>query len=134
MNTQRQVMDMRQATRFALKALVDANIDVFLDRLTEISIEHDPSGFMLDSLMKGIPDDIKIVDEEKLKDNAVYRFGIQPFEYAGASIKLNGSFISIDVKYQCGMDCDTTDLTYDHKGTNIRLEDAEQWGIAILYI
>lgn len=127
-------MDKRQATRFALKALVDANIDVFLDRLTEIAVEHDPKGFMLDLLMKGIPADVRIVDEDKLKGEVVHHCDIQPFEYAGASIRLYDSFISVDVTYQCGVDENGIDPVYDRKEINIRLEDAEQWGIAILYL
>lgn len=126
-------MDRRQALRFTLKALADANIDVFIDRLTEISMRHDHTGFMLDSLMTGVPADVKIVDEDKLKNKAVYHCKIQPFEYAGASIRLCESFINVDVTYQCGVD-DNQDLIYDHKEIDIRLVDAELWGIAILYI
>lgn len=128
MNTQ------RDTTKLVIKALADTNLDVLIDRLVEISMKHDPTGFMLDALLRGIVADVEIVDDDKLRDSACRVFGIQPFEYAGASARLGDSCIKLDVKYQCGIDDNCMDSIYDHKEITVQFEDEETWGIRVLYI
>lgn len=128
MNTQ------RDAIKLVIKALADTNLDVLIDRLVEISMKHDYTGFMLDALLKGIVADVEIVDEDKLKDTACRVFDIQPSEYVHANARLCASYIKLDIKYKCGVDDNGIDSVYDHKQVDLQFKDAETWGINVLYI
>ena len=137
MNTQRDTI------KLVIKALADTNLDVLIDRLVEMSMKHDYTGFMLDALLKGVVADVEIVDEDKLKDTACRVFDIQPSEYVHANARLCyvhanarpcASYIKLDIKYKCGVDDNGIDSVYDHKQVDLQFEDAETWGINVLYI
>lgn len=128
MNTQ------RNTTKLVIKALADTNLDVLIDRLVEITMKHDPTGFMFDTLLRGVVANVEITDEDMLRDAACHVLDIQPFEYARASARLCDSCIKVNIKYQCGVDENGIDLIYDRKEVTVQFKDAEQWGIDVLYI
>lgn len=123
----------REAIHFAIKAIVDANPNVIINRLTEIAMHQDGSGIMLDIILKGLAVDATVTDADLFKTKALRVLDIEPCILDDWSLKLSEGYLDIDIKYECGND-ENGDIHYSHKNHRIRLEDAEQWGITVQYI
>ena len=133
LNPHYNTMTKRQASRLAIESLVRTNPDTVVNRLSEIIASHDPAGFLLDALLKGFAVDVDIVDGDTLRDKAHHVLNIEPCAYAHAFAKLYGDHIYINVSYIIDVDSNGNPV-YDHKEINIRLEDAEEWGIIVLHV
>lgn len=133
LNPHYNTMTKRQATRLAIESLVRTNPDTIVNRLSEIISSHDPSGFLSDALLKGFAVDVDIVDGDILRDKAHRVLDIEPCVYAHAFAKLDRDHVYINVSYTIDADSNGNPV-YDHKEINIRLEDAEEWGIVVLHV
>ena len=134
MNTPQQTTQ-REAVRFALKAVADANLDLFLDRITEAIMREIPEEVLLDSLLKGVISDVKIVDEDRAKDFTIRTLGIEPCEYRSVSAKFVYHYrIQLTVTYQCGVNDNGIDPIYDHKTIQVDYENREKAGVDVFYV
>jgi hypothetical protein len=124
----------REAIFFAIKAMVDANPDVVINRLTEIAMKYDVSGIMLDILLKGLAVDATVTDGDLFRTKVSDVLDIDPNINEDNSVNLDGDQIDINIKYECGNDAMTGDIVHCYKKHRIRQEDAKDWGITVFYI
>ena len=132
MNTQ-QLATKREAIHFAIKAIVDADPNIIINRLTEIALKYDVSGIMLDAILKGLPVDATVTDTDMFLMKALRVLDIEPCINDDHSLKLGDGCIDIDIKYECGND-ENGDIYYGHRNHRIQLEDTKDWGITVFYI
>lgn len=123
----------REAIHFAIKAVFDANPNVVINRLTEIAIKHDVSGIMLDIILKGMAVGAMVTDTVLFRTKVSDVLDIDPNIYEDNSVNLDGGNIDINIEYEFGNDTNG-DIAHCYKNHRIRLEDAKDWGITILYV
>lgn len=124
----------REAIHFAIKAVFDANPNVIINRLVEIALKHDTSGIMLDIILKGMAVGAMVTDTVLFQTKVSDILDIDPNINEDYSVNLNGDQIDINIEYACGNNEVTGDIDHCYKEHRIRLEDAKDWGITVLYI